>query len=66
VGDRVSPTFSKATHDYEDQQVTALGGGIDGVLTEYFVVSEVSLFFCLRLLASIADSVLSGSLRTTF
>jgi hypothetical protein len=45
VGDRVSPTFSKATRDYEDQQVTALGGGIDGVLTEYFVVSEVSLFF---------------------
>jgi NADPH:quinone reductase-like Zn-dependent oxidoreductase len=34
-----------ARRDHIDQQPTALGGGVDGVLTEYFKVSEVSRFF---------------------
>ncbi|GAA5849540.1 hypothetical protein JCM8547_000490 [Rhodosporidiobolus lusitaniae] len=41
-GDRVSPIFSQGywAGDCKYQQPTALGGGIDGVLTEYFVVNE--------------------------
>ncbi|GAA5885715.1 hypothetical protein JCM6882_007539 [Rhodosporidiobolus microsporus] len=45
VGDRVSPIFSQSfiAGDYHDQQATALGGGIDGCLTEYFKCDQEGL-----------------------
>ncbi|GAA5830798.1 hypothetical protein JCM11251_001078 [Rhodosporidiobolus azoricus] len=45
VGDRVSPIFSQSfiAGDYHDQQATALGGGIDGCLAEYFKCDQEGL-----------------------